>query len=44
MGESQERINVVTLLQKTGLESQGGPVDPEELKEVVVGFYFSAHW
>lgn len=44
MGERQERMNVVTLLQKTGLESHGPAADPEELKELVVGFYFSAHW
>ena len=37
-------MNVVTLLQKAGLHSHESAVDPEQLRDVVVGLYFSAHW
>lgn len=40
----RETINVVTLLRKTGLQNHESPVDAEPLKDVVIAFYFSAHW
>ena len=44
MEENQKRVNVVTLFQKAGLTSHDVAVDPEQLRGVVVGLYFSAHW
>ena len=43
MGDMR-RINVAHLLEKTGLEDHGQPIDSEQLDSTVVGFYFSAHW
>ena len=44
MEENKKKVNVVTLLQKAGLTSHDQAVDPEQLRGVVVGLYFSAHW
>ncbi|CAL5223492.1 g6018 [Coccomyxa viridis] len=44
MEEDKREVNVVTLFQKAGLQSHDSSVDPEELRGVVVGLYFSAHW
>ena len=44
MEAEKRKVNVVMLFQKTGLESHDSAVDPEQLRSVVVGLYFSAHW
>ena len=44
MNQGKREVNVVTLLQKTGLESHESAVDPEQLRDVILGLYFSAHW
>ena len=44
MEEAKRHINLLTLLQKTGLENHGALINAELLKDTVVGFYFSAHW
>ena len=44
MEDNKRKVDVVTLFQKAGLVSHDSAVDPEQLRGIVVGLYFSAHW
>lgn len=44
MEDNKRKVDVVALFEKAGLESHNAAVDPGQLRGVVVGLYFSAHW